>query len=734
MAINFPSGPSVNQIFSDPTSGFTYQWNGTVWVNYNYTAPAKIQELDDISGSFNSSTQTFALTVSSSAVSPVKADQLIINIGGVAQNPGVDYTISGSDITFTTAPDAGLDFYGVLLGGSTNLTEAATGTVRPDSLSSGAPSWNTSGDLLVTGVTTIANTGTASTALTVLGGARITGILTVGSSSITINGTNNEITVGTGATLSSSGITVGIITGTFYGDGIGLDNVGVGTTGSINTSGIITASSFHGDGSGLINLGGPLEPLTYSPGIGETNVGLTTNIVLTFGKPIKANTGTITLRTDSASGTIIESFDVGTSSSISINGGELTINPTDDFVGLTTYFVVFPAAAYKDTFESSSSVGITTYSFTTQQLIDVLFVWGDNTASNSLGALGLNDVAARSSPTQLPGTQWSDIAVGYQNSGGIKSDGTLWMWGDGGYGKPAQNNRTNYSSPIQVPGTQWSMVSLGQYQCGSIKDDGTLWMWGSGNSGQLGQNDQVVRSSPVQVPGTQWRTINCSLNGTYATKTDGTLWAWGNNSHGALAQNDAPATQHSSPRQIPGTQWGQVAAGNLGAIAFKTDGTAWGWGQNTTGALGLNDVAPRSSPVQIPGTQWSWFSWTYASTYGIKTDGTLWSCGYNSNGKLGLNTATTDRRSSPVQVPGTQWVRSGGSLRHAVLATKSDGTLWSWGRNQYGALGQNDVINRSSPVQIPGTDWNYEFIFGKNESLNFGSLAYQTATLKRVSS
>ena len=720
MAINFPSGPSVNQIFSDPTSGFTYQWNGTVWVNYNYTAPAKIQELDDISGSFNSSTQTFALTVSSSAVSPVKADQLIINIGGVAQNPGIDYTVSGSNITFTTAPDAGLDFYGVLLGGSTNLTEAATGTVRPDSLSSGAPSWNTSGDLKVTGVTTIANTGTASTALTVLGGARITGILTVGSSSITIDGTNNEIAVGTGVTLSSSGITVGIITGTFYGDGSGLDNVGVGTTGSINTSGIITASSFHGDGSGLINLGGPLEPLTYSPGIGATGVSVNSNIVLTFGKPIKANTGTITLRTDSDTGTIIESYDVTSSSNLTINGGELTINPTDDFVGLTTYFVVFPAAAYKDTFESSSSVGITTYSFTSQQLNFELFAWG----SSVYGENAQDDTTSYSSPRQIPGVDWHKTYVGSQHKIATKTDGTLWMWGRNQYGELGQNNTaTNCSSPVQIPGTQWNYVSAGTQTTAATKTDGTLWMWGINNEGGLGQGDTTPYSSPVQVPGTEWEYPSTGTgNETLATKSDGTLWAWGAGGYGTTGQGDT--TQYSSPRQIPGTQWntleGKINVGYNSATALKTDGTLWGWGRNGRGQLGQNDVIHRSSPIQVPGTQWASTvrgSRAYNGGY-IKTDGTLWSCGYNGSGRLGHNNTT--EYSSPTQVPGTQWSSICFGYNSA-FSIKNDNTMWVWGANDVdGRLGQNNTTSYSSPIQVPGSQWQSVFAY---QGSNAGPLA-----------
>jgi alpha-tubulin suppressor-like RCC1 family protein len=698
MAINFPDSPSLNEIFADATTGFTYQWNGTVWVNYNVSTPAKIQELDDISGSFNGSTQTFSLTVSSGAVTPVKPDQLIINIGGVAQNPGVDYTLSGSNITFTTAPTAGLSFYGVLLGGSTSITSVESGTVRPDSFTTGGPTWNTGGDLKVTGVTTIANTGSASTALYVSGNARITGIVTVGSSSITIDGSNNSIKVGTGATLNASGITVGIITGKFYGNGSGLSNVGVGTTGSINTSGIVTASSFYGDGSGLTNLGGPLSVLTYQPSIGATNIDLNPTIVLTFNKPIKANTGTITLRTGSASGAIIESYSVGTGSSVTISGGVLTITPTVTLGVGVTHYLVIPSGAYKDDFESSSNSLIDNYYFKTVDSVYQLFAWG----TDGQGQLGQNNAGNRSSPIQIPGTQWSKVTA-YYHVTATKTDGTLWTWAQNSNGQLGQNDVQRRSSPTQVPGTQWNAISAGYTHTFATKTDGTLWVWGRNNVGELGKNNKTYYSSPVQIPGTQWNNISASIFYSLATKTDGTLWAWGSSGSGQLAQNNV--TYYSSPVQIPGTQWNKPFTGYVWSGATKTDGTLWAWGYNPTGVAGQNDRIDYSSPRQVPGTQWNNVSAGYYHVLATKTDGTLWAWGSEGDGSVGQNNNV--RYSSPVQIPGTSWVLTDDSgSGYTSLARKTDGTLWAWGKNGSGQLSTNDGVARSSPTQIPGTQWN----------------------------
>ena len=137
MTLNFPDSPSTGDTYTDSTSGFSYEWNGTVWISTDPARAANIKELDDISGSFNGSTTTFNLTVSSAGVSPVTAQQLLISVGGVMQNPSDDFTVSGTTITFTTAPSAGLTFFGVFLGQALSLNTIADGSVTISSLKAG---------------------------------------------------------------------------------------------------------------------------------------------------------------------------------------------------------------------------------------------------------------------------------------------------------------------------------------------------------------------------------------------------------------------------------------------------------------------------------------------------------------------------------------------------------------------------------------------------------------------
>ena len=183
------------------------------------------------------------------------------------------------------------------------------------------------------------------------------------------------------------------------------------------------------------------------------------------------------------------------------------------------------------------------------------------------------------------------------------------------------------------------------------------------------------------------------------------LFIWGHNNLGQLGQNNL--TQYSSPTQIPGSTWRSVVSASYAdaCAATKTDGTLWNWGADWMGLLGHNaDTVHKSSPVQVPGTTWSdKFNIAYQTMSAIKTDSTLWVWGSNVQGGLGQNSRT--QYSSPVQIPGTTWDNVSSDL-YGNLGIKTDNTLWSWGWNTNGQLGQNDRTARSSPTQIPGTTWS----------------------------
>jgi alpha-tubulin suppressor-like RCC1 family protein len=363
-----------------------------------------------------------------------------------------------------------------------------------------------------------------------------------------------------------------------------------------------------------------------------------------------------------------------------------------------------------------------------------LWMWG----LNDLGQLGDNTTIRKSSPVQTVagGSNWKEVSrlrAGDGPSVGIKTDGTLWVWGKNNYGQLSDNTTTNRSSPIQTiaGGTNWKQVSAGHLNCGAIKTDGTLWVWGKNIDGSLGDNTTTAKSSPVQTVagGNNWKQLSMGYIITGAIKTDGTLWMWGAGNNGALGDNTR--TNKFSPVQTiaAGTNWKQISCGVVFTGAIKTDGTLWTWGRNGYGQLGDNTRTDKSSPIQTiaGGTNWKQVSIaSNDSAAAIKTDGSLWLWGRNNLGQLGDN--TTSSKSSPVQTiaGGTNWKQvSIGSGPCAAI--KTDGTLWTWGGNSYGALGDGTTTGRSSPVQTiaGGTNWKqvsagYHTMAIRDDSADFG--------------
>ena len=326
------------------------------------------------------------------------------------------------------------------------------------------------------------------------------------------------------------------------------------------------------------------------------------------------------------------------------------------------------------------------------------FIWDGGSPPVLINSSSSSDAQIFNLTTRDTGATW----YGYQEFSYNPST-EFYSWGSGGGGRLGQNDTIRYSSPVQIPGTSWSSISGGTNHSLATKTDGTLWGWGYNNIGQLGLNNTTSFSSPVQIPGTTWSSISGGGSFSLATKTDGTLWGLGDSVNGVLGVNST--IRFSSPVQIPGTTWNKISAGSYHSLATKTDGTLWAWGQNDAyGSLGQNSITSFSSPVQIPGTTWNFINASNGNRTSIatKTDGTLWSWGSGSYGQLGQNTTTFF--SSPVQIPGTSWSSISGG-QHS-LATKTDNTLWAWGRNNNGQLGQSNTTYRSSPVQIPGTTWS----------------------------
>ena len=347
-----------------------------------------------------------------------------------------------------------------------------------------------------------------------------------------------------------------------------------------------------------------------------------------------------------------------------------------------------------------------------------MWLWGQGGA----GQRGDNtSTSIRSSPVQTVagGTNWKNASSGFLHSAGIKTDGTLWTWGYNAHGSLGDNTVTSKSSPVQTVafGTNWKQVGCGTEHTAAIKSDGTLWICGYNLYGQIGDNSTTNRSSPVQTVSStyNWKQVNCGAYHTAAIKTDGTLWSWGYNLYGVLG--DSSTTNRSSPVQTMSgdTTWKQVSCGDYFTVAIKTDGTLWGWGFNGNGQLGDSTTTNYSSPVQTitVTSDWKLANAGTSHTGAIKTDGTLWLWGANASGQLGTNNLTGT--SSPIQTItyANNWkdVRCGNAL---TVALKTDGTLWNWGSNNLGQLGDSTTAAKSSPIQTIAGGSNWRSIFAGN--------------------
>jgi len=286
-----------------------------------------------------------------------------------------------------------------------------------------------------------------------------------------------------------------------------------------------------------------------------------------------------------------------------------------------------------------------------------LWAWG-NAGS---GRLATPDVD-RSSPIQIAsGLKWSQISTGNAHFLGVTPTGQLWAWGDAGSGRLGNNASTfaNVSSPTQIGAlTNWHQVSAGFAHTLAVKTDGTLWSWGDDGTGRLGLNQpDTNRSSPVQVGAlTNWSKVSAGGFHSVALKTDGTLWVWGNAGNGRLGNNADTTQDISSPIQIGSeTNWSKIIAGEFNSYAITTEGELYSWGVAVDGRLGLNTSVNRSSPVQVGAlTNWREGSALYNHCLFVKTDNTLWAWGNNSSGQLGDNSRIS--RSSPIHIGSdTDW-------------------------------------------------------------------------------
>jgi len=347
-----------------------------------------------------------------------------------------------------------------------------------------------------------------------------------------------------------------------------------------------------------------------------------------------------------------------------------------------------------------------------------VWAWG----CGGLGRLGNGTTEEKHTPVQVLGLDGTGFLTGAiaittksNFSLALKSDGTIWAWGRNEYNRLGTGSRKYYiSTPVKVVElTNVISVSAGFEHSLALKSDSTVWAWGSNGSGALGDGTGMFRSLPVQVWGAGEEDflddivdVSAGWFHSLAVKADGTVWSWGKNHYGQLG--DGTTKGHYRPVQVVGlSDVISVAAGNGYSLALKSDGTVWAWGWNRNGQLGDGTYYEKGSPIPIqvlgPGGA-GYLTDIVAIAVGqhhslaLRSDGTVWAWGCNKYGQLG--DGTTKDRHTPVQVIGLNDVIAIAAGYYHSLALKSDGTVWAWGCNRYGQLGDGTTRERHKPVQV----------------------------------
>ena len=342
-----------------------------------------------------------------------------------------------------------------------------------------------------------------------------------------------------------------------------------------------------------------------------------------------------------------------------------------------------------------------------------IYAWG----SNYNKQLGIDSPLTVSSPIQVSALQSViGITAGEKHSVAVTSGGTVWAWGDNTYGQLGNGTTTNQTSPIQVTGLpSIAQISSGRYASTAIDTEGQIWLWGRNTSGGLGTGDTTNQTSPVCI--SEIGHVLSAANGedtTIVLKDDGSLWAVGSNTKNLLG--DGKRKFSATPQRVLSIENIQEAVtGGTHVLVKREDGMIWAYGDNSHGQLGTTSVPSSSIPIQVndvdgtPLTDVVQISANGSSSYILREDGTVWAWGSNGSGQLG--NGTTENSNAPVQVKAEN---GEGHLTDVVkvvanyetcFAIKRDGTVWGWGYDPVRLFTPGGVAPYSStPIQIPVTD------------------------------
>jgi alpha-tubulin suppressor-like RCC1 family protein len=386
----------------------------------------------------------------------------------------------------------------------------------------------------------------------------------------------------------------------------------------------------------------------------------------------------------------------------------------------------------------------------------LVYAWG----LNDFGQLGngTTSTVAQTTPTLVDSLNGvTAIAVAFGFSIALRTDGTVWCWGNNTYGSlgTGTTSATPVTKPVPALGvTGATAIACAEHDCLVVMNRGAVWSWGTNTQDKLGYATTGFNPSPTPtpIPGlSDIRSVAGTMSSSMALGMDGTVWCWGDNNYGELGTGTGP--EQAVARLIPNlTGVKAIAAGSGASQTIRTDGTVWEWGNGTSGQM-ANGGATSITPVQTIGLtntiaakagQYFFLAligdgtvrgWGYnvsgqvgigttsssvnnvtpvlnlsgissisaGTNHGlaVKNDGTVWTWGYNGQSQLGYTTPGTTSP-TPASIPGFSGVSSAAGGDSVSLALKSDGTVWSWGTGNFGELGLGSSTTlAAAPTAIP---------------------------------
>jgi len=292
-------------------------------------------------------------------------------------------------------------------------------------------------------------------------------------------------------------------------------------------------------------------------------------------------------------------------------------------------------------------------------------------------------------------SDWLRLAVGGEGAHtlAIKSDGSLWGWGQNIYGQLGEDPRIReqrYPATVAA-GNDWSQAAVGGSHSLALKRDGSLWAWGNNWAGQLGigstnshmlgavQVGELRVVQPVQVSSeTNWVKVWAGLLESVAMKSDGTLWYWGDNPNPAIPQSQAGSSNIFIPTRISAdTDWVELGFGPWTVLALKSDGTLWAWGREAHNFTGVEDQSRDAIPTRV-GKDADWKAICPSGfLYQLlqKRDGSLWSMVAETGGMPKPRLTRIDLKNEVIA-----FASRGNSERPTGVILTRDGEVWTWGK------------------------------------------------------